>query len=58
VGDYVLVKDPNPIRGQWTKGVIEDVFPGVDVRVKTAKGKYERPITRIVVLWPVEGYED
>ncbi|XP_064629179.1 uncharacterized protein LOC135488484 [Lineus longissimus] len=63
VGDYVLVKDPNPIRGQWNKGLIIEVFPGDDgkvrnVRVKTARGKYERPITRIVVLYPVEGYED
>ncbi|XP_064629259.1 uncharacterized protein LOC135488551 [Lineus longissimus] len=63
VGDYVLVKDPNPIRGQLNKGVMLEVFPGKDgkirnVRIKTAQGRYERPITRIVVIYPVEGYQD
>lgn len=63
IGDFVLVKDQNEIRGHWTRGIIEDVFPGNDgkvrnVKVKTVTGHYERPITKITVLYPVEGYGD
>lgn len=65
VGDFVLLKETNPIRirGSFSKGLITAVFPGRDnrirnVRVKTEQGEYERPITRIVVIHPVEGYSD
>lgn len=59
IGDFVLIKEPNPIRGTYTKGVIIETFPGRDgrvrnVRVKTSRGQYERPITRIVVIQPAE----
>ena len=62
IDDFVLIKDQNPVRGNWTKGRVVDVFPGNDskvrnVKVKTVKGTYERPITKIVVLYPVEGYD-
>lgn len=63
VNDYVLVAEPNPFRGKWTKGLIVKVFPGDDgkvrnVRVKTLVGEYERPITKIVVLLPAEGHSE
>jgi hypothetical protein len=63
VGDFVLVKDPDPIRSEWTRGRITKVFPGQDkkvrnVEVTTKTGKYERPVTRIIVLYPAEGYSD
>ena len=63
VGDYVLVMETNPIRGTWKTGRIMEVFKGSDnrvrnVRVKTATSEYERPITKIVVLLPAEGWGD
>lgn len=38
------------------------VFPGPDgkvhnVKVKTAKGVYSRPVTKIAVIYPAEGYD-
>ena len=30
VDDYVIVADPNGIRGKWTTGRIVQVFPGED----------------------------
>ena len=41
---------------------IVDVFPGADgkvrnVKVKTAKGVYSRPVTKIAVIYPSEGYD-
>lgn len=63
VGDVVTVADQNAIRGKWTMGTIVGVFPGSDgrvrnVNVKTPKGVYSRPITKIAVIYPVEGYEE
>ena len=39
-----------------------NVFPGHDgrvrnVKVKTRTGEYERPITKIAVIYPAEGFE-
>ena len=41
---------------------VREVFPSKDskvrnVRVKTSCGKYERPINRIAVIYPEEGYK-
>lgn len=63
VGDVVTVADQNAIRGKWTMGTIVGVFPGSDgrvrnVNVKTPKGVYSRPITKIAVIYPVEGYDE
>ena len=46
----------------WTIGKVIEVFPGKDskvrnVRVKTSCGEYERPVNRIAVIYPEEGYE-
>ena len=43
-------------------GRITDVFPGADgkvrnVKVKTFKGVYRRPVTKIAVTYPAEGYD-
>jgi hypothetical protein len=59
VDDIVLLSDPAPERGKWTKGRVTRVSPGRDgkvrnVTVKTANNEYERPITKLVVLLPVE----
>ena len=60
--DIVIVEDINAIRGKWRIGRIIEVFPGSDgrvrnVKVKTASGIYYRPIRKIVVLQPAEGYD-
>ncbi|XP_028398937.1 uncharacterized protein LOC114522452 [Dendronephthya gigantea] len=63
VDDIVVVQDTNAIRGNWTTGRIVNVYPGNDgrirnVKVKTSTSHYERPITKVAVLYPAEGYED
>ncbi|KAJ8021033.1 hypothetical protein HOLleu_40787 [Holothuria leucospilota] len=62
VDDVVVVADPNAMRGRWNLGRVTKVFPGKDervrnVEVKTAKGILSRPVKKIVVIYPVEGYE-
>ena len=54
VGDYVLVEEKDLPRGQWMTGTIEEINPGDDdlvrvVKVKTAKGFYDRPTTKLLV---------
>ena len=61
VDDFVIVSDPNAIRGKWMRGRVTQVFPGQDglvrnVKVRTATGSYMRPITKICVIHPAEGF--
>lgn len=63
VDDYVVVADPNAMRGKWEVGKVVQVFPGDDgyvrnVLVKTNRGNYTRSISKIAVIYPAEGYED
>jgi hypothetical protein len=63
VNECVVLADPNALPGKWETGRIVQVFPGQDglvrnVMVKTTKGTYSRPINKIAVIYPVEGYED
>ena len=63
VDDVVIVQDPNAVRGKWTIGRVINVYPGKDGRVRNVKLKtptteYQRPITKIVVIYPAEGHED
>ena len=62
VGDFVIVQTPHAIRGNWNIGRSIDVYPGQDdkvrnVWVKTTAGVYDRPVTKIAVLHPAEGYK-
>ena len=62
IGDVVTVADENAVRGSWAMGRITDVFPGADgkvrnVKVKTSKGVYRRPVTKIAVIYPAKGYD-
>jgi hypothetical protein len=62
VDDIVNVADSNAVRGKWCVGRVIQVYPGKDgqvrnVKVKTASGEYRRPITKIVVIYPAEGYD-
>ena len=61
VNDFVIMADSNAVRGRWSAGRILQVFPGEDglvrnVEVKTASGTYMRPITKICVIYPAEGF--
>ncbi|XP_022087611.1 uncharacterized protein LOC110977627 [Acanthaster planci] len=62
VGDIVALAEASLPRGKWNIGRITEVYPGQDqhvrnVKVKTVHGDYSRPITKIAVIYPVEGYE-
>ena len=61
VNGFVILADSNAVRGKWSAGRIVQVFPGEDglvrnVQVKTASGTYMRPITKICVIYPAEGF--
>lgn len=63
VDDFVVLQDENVIRGNWTIGRIINVYPGKDgrirnVNIKTPTSEYQRPITKIAVIYPAEGYEE
>ena len=58
-----MVADPNAVRGRWTIGRVISVYPGSDgeirnVKLKTPTGEYQRPIIKIVLICPAEGYEE
>ncbi|KAH8354619.1 hypothetical protein KR059_004356 [Drosophila kikkawai] len=51
----VVLKEPNQPPSKWLLGRVVEVHPGQDQRVrvvtvKTARGTYKRPITKIAVL--------
>ena len=63
VDDVVMIADHNVVRGKWTIGRVINVYPGVDgkirnVKVKTGDSELCRPVSKIVVIYPVEGYQD
>ena len=43
VGDVVLIQDPNQVRGNWRLGIISQVDPGSDGRVRKVEVKYKNP---------------
>ena len=54
-GEVVLLLDPNVPRGPWPMARVEKTYPGQDglvrvVDVKTSKGLFKRPVTKIVRL--------
>nr|XP_054773990.1 uncharacterized protein LOC129282079 [Lytechinus pictus] len=63
IDDVVILSDPNAVRGKWTLGKVIQVYPGTDGKVRTVKVQskgtdYKRPISKIVVIYPAEGYEE
>lgn len=63
VNDIITMTDDNAVRGKWTMGRVVEVYPGPDgkvrnVKVQTETGKYRRPITKIAVVYPAEGYDE
>lgn len=62
IGDVLAVADENAVKGTWIMGRITDIFPGADgkvrnVKVKTSKGVYGRPVTKMAVIYPAERYD-
>ena len=54
-GDLVLVIDKDRQRSQWCMGMVTEVYPGTDglvrsVKLRTATGEYDRPITKLSLL--------
>ena len=54
-GDIVLIIDKSISRSRWNMAVVKEVFPGPDglvrsANVQTAKGNYDRPITKLTLL--------
>ena len=63
VDDKVIMEDSNSVRGNWAIGRIINVYPRMDgrvrnVKIKTSTSEYKRPITKIVIIYPAERYED
>ena len=59
--DIVVVKEDNALRGKWLIGRVVEVFPGSDgkvrnIKVKTPTGTYSRPVTKVAVIHPAEGF--
>ena len=55
VGDLVLMLDKDTQRGQWPKGLVEEVFPDTEgvvrrVAVRTANGVYQRDVRKLCLL--------
>ena len=63
VGDVAVLSDDNKAtRGKWTICRVIEVYPGPDgrvrnVKVKTAESEYLRPVTKIAIICPAEGYD-
>ena len=57
VGDIVILKEDDAIPTKWPLSRVTQVYPGRDglvrvATVKTTKGTYKRPVTKIAVLLP------
>ena len=62
VDDVVVMADNNALRGKWSIGRVLEVYPGTDgfvcnVKMRTPAGEYNRPVTKIAVIYPAEGYD-
>ena len=55
VGDLVLEIDPKTKRAEWRLALVQEVQPGSDglvrkVKIKAAKGTYERPVAKLCLI--------
>ncbi|XP_062541127.1 uncharacterized protein LOC134209160 [Armigeres subalbatus] len=58
-GDLVYIAD-DAVRKSWIRGIVLDVYPGADGRIRqamvqTVKGKFRRPVTKLAVLEVQDG---
>ncbi|GFW44341.1 hypothetical protein TNCV_1747701 [Trichonephila clavipes] len=58
IGDMVIIKEDNLPSCQWSLGRINNIYPGKDskvrvVEVKTTRGIFKRPISKLCIL-PIE----
>ena len=63
VGDVVTYVEENAVRGKWSLARVIEVYPGRDGRVRNVKlrtcfGEYTRPVTKVAVIYPAEGYDE
>ena len=59
IGDIVLLQEDNLIPTRWPLAKITSVYPGKDgivrvVTVRTARGTYKRPASKVALLLPVD----
>jgi len=59
----VLLRDDNLSRCEWPIGRVLEVYKGRDdlvrsVLIKTSKGNYKRPITKVILLECQDEYEE
>ena len=57
IGDVVLMREDNTGPTQWPLARVTSVYQGQDglvrvVKLKTSKGEYNRPISKVVLLLP------
>ena len=61
--DVVMVQDANPIRGEWTLGVVDEIVDSKDGRVRNVMIKYkkgdttkriQRAVQRLIVIVPAD----
>ena len=66
VNDVVMIQDANPIRGEWTLGVIEEIVDSKDGRVRNVIAMYKngnttmrvrRAVQRLIVIVPASDSE-
>ena len=58
-----MIPDPKGVCGKWIIGRVIEVYMGDDkkvrkVKVKAANNVYARPVTKLVVIYPADGYND
>ena len=63
LNDVVMVQDANPVRGEWTLGVVDEVIGSKDGRVRNVMIRYkkgdtnmwiQRAVQRLIVIVPAE----
>ena len=57
IGDIVLLKEDGIVQTRWPLARVLEVYSGTDgivrvARVKTERGTYKRPVTKLAVLLP------
>ena len=67
LNDVVMVQDANPIRGEWTLGVVDEIIDSKDGRVRNVMIKYkkgdttkriQRAVQRLIVIVPSDQEEE